>query len=44
MASTNSSPTLRSVSWACWLPKASPNGITEKARKAGIIMITGAIA
>src|SRR5215217_1281789 len=42
MASTNSRPTLRSVSWARWLPIPSPTGITEKARKAGIIMITGA--
>jgi hypothetical protein len=43
MASTKSSPTLRSVSWARWLPKPSPNGTTEKARKAGIIMTTGAM-
>ena len=42
MASTNSRPTLRSVSWARWLPKASPNGSTDTARKAGTIMITGA--
>ncbi len=42
MASTNSTAHVEVGELGRWLPRPSPNGITEKARKAGIIMITGA--